>query len=470
MRPPFGPPDSTATRLLGGVAVVGANLLPLVGVFAWGWDLSSLLVAYWAEAFSTVLLAAAKALFAERGSPGIPGEIEPLHELREKRGGWRFRSGWPPIYPRNVPFALSILGFWLVTVLPLSVFYWLAADLRFALSPDLALGIAALLVAQASDFAFEYIGGDEYAEVSAQEIVRTPTQLSLVVFSVGLLAGTGADGRAGGLAVLALVVIAKTATSTYRYYTEHVGRSPVRLGEWLPDGPRDSEPPPELDLPDAEVTDRVAVDARSVLLGSVGAVLFGFANRVGLLAVLFLVFAVVAGDPLLIALALLVILAIASARVLSYFLRYGTVEYQRRGDDLVAYDTALEAPQWIAAVGPRTDFEVRNAIADRLLGTGTLTISDVESVDRDVRLGPVRDVDRAVEKLDLPVRETDRPDRDPAVIAAASILALCFLAVPAGLFAAPDVSDGLAWGVSLVFAPFFLVPVGALVWAALSRI
>ena len=467
MRGLRGRPDSKTALLVGAVALLGANLLPLVGVVAWGWDLTALLAAYWAEAFSTVVLAAMKALFAERGSPGIPGQIEPLHELREKRGGWRFRTTWPPLYPRNLPFALSILGFWLVTVVPLSVGYWFVADLRLVLSLDLALGIGALVVTQGSDFVFEYIGNEEYAEASAQEIVRTPAQLSLVVVSVGLLAAV--DSRAGGLLILSLVVVTKTTVSMYQFYAEHVGTPIFQLRDRLLGDEPDSEPPPELDLPNAEVSGRVTVDARSVLLGSVGAVVFGFVNRIGFLTLLFLVFAVVAGDLLWLAIALLAVLVLASARVLSYFLRYGTVEYQRRGDELVAYDTALEAPQWIAAVDSGADFAVRNAIADRLLGTGTLTIADVESVDRDVRLGPVSDIDRAVAQLDLPVQQTERPERDPAVIAAAGVLVLFFLAVPAGLFLTPDVSDTLAWGLSLVFAPFFLLPVGALVWAALSR-
>ncbi|MDQ2054681.1 DUF6498-containing protein [Halobellus sp. H-GB7] len=463
-----GRPDSTATLFGGAVALLGANLLPLVGVVAWGWDLTALLVAYWTEAFSTVVLAAVKALFAERGSPGIPGQIEPLHGLREKRGGWQFRPTWPPLYPRNLPFALSILGFWLVTVVPLSVLYWFSADLTLVLTLDLALGIGALVIAQGSDFVFEYIGNGEYADVSAQEIVRTPAQLSLVVVSVGLLAA--AESRASGLLILALVVAAKTTVSMYQFYVEHVGTPILRLRERLFDDGTDSEPPPELDLPNADVSGRVTADARAVLLGSVGAIAFGFVNRVGFLTLVFLVLAIVAGDFLWLAVALLAVLVLASARVLSYFLRYGTVEYQRRGDDLVAYDTALEAPQWIASVDSGADFAVRNAIADRLLGTGTLTIADVESVDRDVRLGPVSDIDRAVARLDLPVQQTERPERDPAVIAAASVLLLFFLAVPAGLFLTPDVSDALAWGLSLVFAPFFLLPVGALAWAALSRV
>ncbi|MDS0297892.1 DUF6498-containing protein [Halogeometricum sp. S1BR25-6] len=97
---------------------------PLVGVAVWEWDLSSLLVLYWVEAFVTVLVAAAKALLAERGSPSLASGPEPLHELREKRGGWRIRPGWPPVYPRNVPVAASILGFWVVFVLPMSLLLW----------------------------------------------------------------------------------------------------------------------------------------------------------------------------------------------------------------------------------------------------------------------------------------------------------------------------------------------------------
>ncbi len=103
------PPTEWQRHRVGSVAAV-ANLVPLVGVLALGWNISSLLVLYWIEGLVTVLLAVAKALFAERGSPGLP-DIEPLHELREKRGGWRPPSRLPAVYPRNVPFAASILGF-----------------------------------------------------------------------------------------------------------------------------------------------------------------------------------------------------------------------------------------------------------------------------------------------------------------------------------------------------------------------
>jgi hypothetical protein len=442
-------------------------MLPFVGVVAWGWHLGSLLVVYWVEALATAVMAAVKALFAERGSPRIPGSLEPLHELREKRGGWRPREGWPPVYPRNVPFALSVVGFWSVLALPLTLLYWSRTGPTVTLSLDLAVGIGALLFAQLRDFRVEYVGGEEYATTSAQELLRTPAQLGVVVLSVGLLA---ADGRSGGLALLFGVVTAKAGASAYRFYADHVGQPRRRLGE-LFDGRETSEPPPELDLPDAAVRGRVTVDTRSVLLGSVWAIAFGFATRLGLGALVLLGFATLAGRPIWIAVGTVGVFGVAVARVLAFYLRYGTVEYQRRGDDLVAYDTLLGAPQWIVPVGPATEFSVANAIVDRLRGTDTLVITDVASVDgRDVQLGPVSDADKAVETLDLPVARTDRPERDPAVIVAASLLALAFVAVPAGLFLSPQVDGATVAGLGVALGPVFFLPVGVLLWAALSRI
>jgi len=80
------------------------------------------------------------------------------------------------------------------------------------------------------------------------------------------------------------------------------------------------------------------------------------------------------------------------------------------------------------------------------------------------------DADEAVETLGLPVEETTRPERDPAIIAAASGLLLAFAAVPVGLVLAPQVETGTAVGITVVLGPLCALPVGALLWAALSRV
>ncbi|WP_211603278.1 hypothetical protein [Halogranum gelatinilyticum] len=137
----------------------------------------------------------------------------------------------------------------------------------------------------------------------------------------------------------------------------------------------------------------------------------------------------------------------------------------------MAYDRLLDEPQWATPVRRLHDVDVENRVADRLLGTGTLTLSDVESGGRSaVQLGPVTDLDRAVDRLDLPVVDTSRPETDRRVVAVAAVLSGCFLAVPLGLYALPSVSQGQALGVTLLLGPFFLLLVGILVASGLSRI
>ena len=462
-------PSTSPHRPIASLLLIGANIVPLVGVVAWGWSLWALLVVYWIEAFSTVLLGVIKALFAERGSPDVVGQIEPLHELREKRGGWCPRLGWPRIYPRNIPFGLSMLGTWTLSVIPPSALYWLSVDRPTALSINLMLGIGALVFAHGAEFVVEYLGQREYTDVSARELLRTPAQLTLLVMLLAMLGAAG--GQEMGFVLLVGFVGAKTAIAMSEVSTGRLGTTIRRLVERLGDDPDLSRPQPELDLPGQTVQARVTVSPKSVLLGSLSAVGLGFASRVGILVIFGFIAAVGSGNTVWIAVGLGAILLIVAVRVLSYYLRYGTIEYQRRDDTLVAYDTLLEAPQWTVPIYSQARFSIQNSIPDRIFGTGTLTISGIETAASDeVQFGPIIDLDAAIETLDLPVQREERPERDPAVIAASVGLILCFAAVPIGLLFTSQVSQTEAFGILTVFGPFFLIPIGALMWAALSRV
>jgi len=458
------PPTEWQGHRVGSVAAV-ANLVPLVGVLALGWNVHSLLVLYWIEGLVTVLLAAAKALFAERGSPGLPN-IEPLHELREKRGGWRPASRLPAVYPRNVPFAASILGFWTVAVLPASVLYWVTAVPVIRPSLSLLVGGVGLVITQLHEFLSDYLAGQEYADVSAQEILREPLQLGLVLLTVGLLASAG--DQSGGLVLLTGIVVVKTTTSVYRIVTDHTDLPVPSVLDGAFDGSH-AKPRPDIDTPDGPVCGRVSVDAAPVLLGSLPRVAFGFAHRSTFAILIGLAFAALTGGSVWLVLGLVFVLVVAGTRIGSYYLRYGTIEYRRYEEQLVAYDTALGAVQWTAPVDSAT-FSIRNAIPDRLLDTGTLEISGADPNDRDAQVGPVADLDATLETLELPVADPSRPERDPAVIASALVLALFFLAVPAGLAISPTIDTAQLIGLAIGVGPIFLLPVVLMIWAALRRI
>ena len=462
-------PSLAATRSTGAlatIALVAANLLPLVGVTVWGWNRYGLLAVYWLEVSVTVIVASLQALFAEQGSPDVVGAHEPLHELREKRGGIRPRPNYPPIYPRNIPFALSMLGTWALFGGVPAVLVWLVLDVPVGPSIDLVLGATALAVAHGASFRSDYLGDARYADVSAREILRTPAQLTLALIPIALL------GLAGGgpNAVLVAVVVGKTVFSVSRVSTGPVGRALRSLADRLSTDAPMTQDAPEIPTPDAPVDARVTVRRRPVLLGSLAAVAMGLVSRVVLSLVAGVVAAIAAGRSRLAAAGVLVLGTAAAAQVASYVLRYGTVEYQRRGDRLVAYDTILDAPQWSVSVDSASQFETVNAIPDRLLDTGTLHIADVDGAPGGtVQFGPVDDLDRAVETLELPVEPDDRPDREPAVILAAAGLVGAFAAVPAALIASSAVSTAEAVGIVVAFGPFLLLPVGVLIWAALSR-
>ncbi|MFC4360442.1 DUF6498-containing protein [Halobium salinum] len=459
---------SVATLLVGMLAVACVNLFPLIGITIWDWSLTSLLVLYWVEAFVTVLIAVVKALLAERGSPDVTSGIEPLHELREKRGGWDLRSDWPPVYPRNIPLALTILGFWAVFLVPMTLLFW-SSSLGSVLSAGLIAGIFGLVVTQLAEFITEYVRDERYREVSAREILRTPMLLTFSLMWVGLLT-IGSSGSDTNLLLFAVAVLGKTLLSVYGFYAERVEKPLFGLGDHLFDEEEVREAPPEIDLPDAAVDSRVRVTRTPVILTSLPYILFGFASRLGIIVLCLFVLALISGKSSWIVITALIILAIAGVRILSYYLRYGTIEYQRRGKLLVAYDTLLESPQWTADIA-RSSFSVKNAIADRLLDTGTLTISGVEEVEGSkVQLGPVVDIEQAVKTLGLPVQKTERPEQDLSVVATVGLLFLFFLILPAGLILDPNVSPEFAMALGVLFAPFILFHVGVLLWVGLARI
>ena len=457
-------PHSQRDGLRAGGVVV-ANTVPLVGVLTLGWNAHALLVLYWVEGLTTVVLAAAKALFAERGSPGV-GAVEPLHELREKRGGWRPLAGLPQVYPRNIPFAASILGGCAVTVLPLSVLYWATTDAVVRPSLGLLVSVAALVTAQVADLATDYLAKEKYTEVSARAVLSEPALLGLVVFMLGLVVVAG--DQTAGLTVLGGVVVAKTAVSASRIVAGQMDLPVPSVFDDLADDDL-VDPLPVVETPDGPVRERVAVTPTPVLLGSLPLVALGFLHRSTFVVLVGLVFAALAGGPVWFVPAVTFFLAVASVRIGSYYLRYGTIEYRRYDQHLVAYDTALGAAQWSVPVASAT-FSVRNDVLDRLLGTGTLEISGGQPGDRDVQFGPVADLDDAVATLDLPVTETRRPERDAAVVVAAFLLALSFLAVPVGLAVSPRMDNAQLVGLAVALGPLFMLPVGLLCWAALRRI
>lgn len=162
-----------------------------------------------------------------------------------------------------------------------------------------------------------------------------------------------------------------------------------------------------------------------------------------------------------VAVAVLVAIAIQSAK---HYLEHGTLEYQRRGDYLVAYDRLLEEPQWAESV-----YRLRNVslagdqFVDRLLGTRTIRVTTgVRSTETERRLGPVADPDRLVEVFELPVATTDLEPVNRPLAAVAVLLTVGIVCSGPLLIVAPGVPAGV--GLEAVYLAAFLLLVPWKLW------
>ena len=461
--------NSRAGNVLRGGFLIGGNALPLVGVVLWGWNLQALLVLYGIEGVTTSAFAALRMLFAERlPSHEFGTDDLPLPELRDKRGGVEVRDGWPPIYPRNLPHALGMAGSLLFVWLGIGVF--VAADFlaaSAALPATVVLSAVGLLATRAAEFRTEYIGRGEYADVSARAAAATAgRQMALVVLLLPLLLAVD-ESRAAGTLLLLVVVGVKTLADAYGFWVDHLGREPFGLAERLFGVAETGDPPPAVDAPAVAPEARVRTDASAVLFTGLIPVAFAFASRGGLVVVLLAGLTFFAVGAWAVAVVALVVAVVAGTSLLAHYVRFGTLEYQRRGDALVCHDAWLDEPQWACRVDEIRDPSVERRITSKLFGTTVVGFRAGPSGEESFRLGPVADAEAVVDRLGFPAFDTSQDEPNRQVAAAALSLAGSFFLVPVGLLLAPGVSTGKAVGVTALLGPMMAVLVGMLLWVSL---
>lgn len=476
---------------LGLVAVVLAELAVLGGVIAFGWEPAAIVALYLVAMTTTVLLAVSKILTAQETPSRVDIEL-PFSELRQKRGGVQVHERIPPVYPRNVPFAAVVLFLWTGGLLCyLAALVWgLGVDLTDALSPVVVLAAVLFVAARVVEFWTEYVRPGEYTGIGPQS-VKPARQVVILLLLAVLSASAEPDG--GSTAALSLIVLLSIFSDVFAHVTAGLWGLVAPRTEWLTtklgaltdhpdDEPQEPVAPPAATVPDTDPTARVSPDTRAALLG-VGllAVLFIALNRfsVGYVCLLGLA-ALVGVGPVGLGLLALPFLLYALAKVGSLYFVHGAVEYQRRGEYIVAYDRLLSEPQWATAVRTSREVELKNRVIDRLLGTRTLELSHVDAPgdvnarqtrgNPSVQLGPVGDLDDVVDALDIPVYDTDLPERNHTLLAVGLALAGFFLVIPLAMLLSPEVSTAMTVAVMVLVLPWFLLPVGALVWASLSRI
>jgi hypothetical protein len=462
----------------------------LVGVLALGWNPATIILLYQVAMTTTILLAVLEILFAQAVPPRVDFDL-PFSELGRKRGRLQLHERIPPIYPRNVPFAAAVLLFWAVGLLCyLGVLIWgLNVALVGAVSPLVALAALGFVGARLVEFWGDYVKLGKYESVGPHTVKPARQLLVLLLLAVTSVATDPDGGATAALVVIVLLsigadVLGAVLTGASKLLPNPLSWLAAKLDQFSHVQTREPSPvtPPAAMVPDTEPTARVQVDQRAVLLGVAAVtVLVTTLNRftVGYLCLLGL--AALAGvQPGTLALLAVPLGLYVLTKFASLYFCHGTLEYQRRGEYVVAYDRVLGEPQWATAVGTSREVDLKNRVIDRLLGTRTLEFDDVDAPgainaddsrgDWQVQLGPVSDLDHTVETLDIPVSDTELPESNHTMLAVGLGLAAFFFVIPLAMLLSPEVSTAMTVGVTVLILPMFALPVGALIWASLSRI
>lgn len=203
--------------------LVAANVVPLVGVVAWGWDLPTILVLYWIENGIVGLFTVPKILLAAGPT-----------ELSMPMTGTRIRLGPSiPTFPRLqkaviVPFFAVHYGmFWVVH----GVFVFAISAGLFSPGFDssfvgpawelVAIGAVGLLGSHAVSFGLNYLGRREYLATTPTGQMAAPYG-RVVILHLTILFGAIAIGAIGSpVGAIAVLVVVKTVVDVAAHLAEH---------------------------------------------------------------------------------------------------------------------------------------------------------------------------------------------------------------------------------------------------------
>lgn len=401
-------------------SVAVANLLPLVGVVAFGWNAAALMTLYWFELGIASGWALVRALFA-----GRPSEVErevlisgPLAQRRVAlsipRTDLEIRLSSLLVLPIAVPILAVV---WLF-VGGLTVGIAVGDGSTSAVIDTVALATLGVFVGEAGATLVEYFGRGGYREHSAQTAIRGVFARNAAIFlgalftvmtvgaaTVGTDAELGAvDPDAVGLPLLLAVVAVKAAFDLAGLYSDRLAAfdesSSLEFG-FAYDPP--SPEPPNGSV--AEPVRAVRQPARARLAGALSTPLshpglWYLAALPALGAALFAIGGNRATAAALVAVAVAVPLALAA---LDHELRYGLVAYRVGDDALVARDRLFGVPLWRVEPWDETDLRVERRRLDRRLGTVTVVI---ELRDDEYRIPGLDDPEPVLDVFD---RAADRP-------------------------------------------------------------
>ena len=200
------------------VALIVANLIPLIGVLFLGWSVWNILIVYWLENGIVGVFNVLKMATAQAGLPeGMRANNRPVAETRKTR---------------LIPFFIVHYGvFWVVHgifVLTLPFLFTGEPGSASGVDPVTILFAAIVLgISHGVSYWWNYLHGGEYRRMSAAQLMFAPYG-RLMVLHMTIILGAVAIGTTGAQsAAVAILVAIKIAIDLGLHLAEHRRAAPT---------------------------------------------------------------------------------------------------------------------------------------------------------------------------------------------------------------------------------------------------
>lgn len=210
-------------RILSPIALVLANLVPLIGVLAWGWDAAAIVICYWSENLIIGALTIAKML----GKGAISGVLMSSFFVVHY-GGFCAVHGF---------FVLVIFGFeigdtlgdldWPIFFVFVELLVRVMAEVVDLAPGEWLWAFVALAASHSISLVTNYFWRGEHQNQTINDLMSAPYARVIVLHVAIIAGGWGALALGSPTALLIALVIGKTALDLAVHLKEH--KLPVRV-------------------------------------------------------------------------------------------------------------------------------------------------------------------------------------------------------------------------------------------------
>ena len=195
---------------IGLLPTIIGNLVPLIGVLLFGWDLPSIVVMYWIETGVVGLvnvLRIRRSMALGRPTVDADGSVERPIVRAAMSGSWLLALMWLLAYgifwAILAPFVIQIAN---------GGFYEGASQTGWsgASAEVIAWGTVSLVGGQVVAYVLDYVIGRRYLTVTSLELLRDPFVRILVILATIAAGGVGIALIGSPVGFLAAMVVAKT--------------------------------------------------------------------------------------------------------------------------------------------------------------------------------------------------------------------------------------------------------------------